>query len=512
MQIIRAVKYTFLIAGRETMNWTQKLTKHKVRALGRVCIAFWVKRPAGGKREKRIMIKDKNIGVCLGILALALGIVGAPAARAQGRMAAAGGTGGGTETSTASASATPDASSVADPAKKDEESTASAVDVPQDQGAPAAANPPQAATPAAKAPDPTPLPSPSMTGPLATAVPHEIAAGPFGKINVTGILSGMGWTEGNYAGFLGDTPTHYDVSNAQIFIQKTTGWFQFFLQGGAYNLPAVGTTFLGTPDTVKGFYGPFPQGYVKLVKGNFNVEVGALPTLIGAEYTFSFENMNIERGLLWNQENAVNQGVQANYTLGSLSLALTWNDGMYSSRLNWVWGLASYAFDSSNTLAFVGGGNLGHTGYGRAGTSVALNNEDIFNVIYTYVSGPWTISPYLQYTNVPKNLAVGFTSGASTFGGALLASYAFDDNWKLAGRVEYISDSGKGAGAANLLYGKGSDAWSFTLTPTYQWKTLFARADVSYVSAGSTTPGLALGPFGVSTTQTRFMFETGVLF
>jgi len=27
-----------------------------------------------------------------------------------------------------------------------------------------------------------------------------------------------------------------------------------------------------------------------------------LPTLIGAEYTFTFENMNIERGLLWNQE------------------------------------------------------------------------------------------------------------------------------------------------------------------------------------------------------------------
>src|SRR5258705_11502188 len=113
MQIIRAVKHTFLIAGRETMNWTQKLTKHKVRALGRVCIAFWVKRPAGGKREKRIMIKDKNIGVCLGILAMALGIVGAPAARAQGRMAA-GGTGGATETSTASTSATPAASSPAD--------------------------------------------------------------------------------------------------------------------------------------------------------------------------------------------------------------------------------------------------------------------------------------------------------------------------------------------------------------------------------------------------------------
>src|SRR5260370_28954312 len=95
------------------MNWTQKLTKHKVRALGRVCIAIWVKRPAGGKREKRIMIKNKNIGVCLGILALALGIVGAQAAQAQSLMAASG-TGGATETSTPSGSATPASSSPAD--------------------------------------------------------------------------------------------------------------------------------------------------------------------------------------------------------------------------------------------------------------------------------------------------------------------------------------------------------------------------------------------------------------
>jgi hypothetical protein len=94
----------------------------------------------------------------------------------------------------------------------------------------------------------------------------------------------------------------------------------------------------------------------------------------------------------------------------------------------------------------------------------------------------------------------------------LLASYAFDDNWKLSGRVEYIADSGKAAGAPNLLYGKGSDAWSFTLTPTYQWKVWFIRPEVSYISAGSTTPGSALGPLATSTSQTRFMLETGVLF
>jgi hypothetical protein len=52
---------------------------------------------------------------------------------------------------------------------------------------------------------------------------------------------------------------------------------------------------------------------------------------MGAEYTFTFENMNIERGLLWNQENAINRGIQVNQTIGK-SASLSWNDGFYSNR------------------------------------------------------------------------------------------------------------------------------------------------------------------------------------
>ena len=66
--------------------------------------------------------------------------------------------------------------------------------------------------------------------------------------------------------------------------------------------------FKATDKTLTNFYGSAPQGFVKLQAGkNTSFQIGALPTLIGAEYTFSFENMDIERGLLWNQENAVNR-------------------------------------------------------------------------------------------------------------------------------------------------------------------------------------------------------------
>ena len=161
----------------------------------------------------------------------------------------------------------------------------------------AAATPAPAAAPAA----PAPLPTPSMTAPLSTAAPpHTFSAGPFGTVAITGILSGIGMTQSNW--IPGDKSTHWDLSNGQIFLQKTTGWWQFDLQAGAYNLPDLGVPFLKTTDTLTALDGPLPVAYLKLVKGNFNVEIGELPTLVGAEYTFDFENMNIERGLLWNQE------------------------------------------------------------------------------------------------------------------------------------------------------------------------------------------------------------------
>jgi hypothetical protein len=483
-------------------------------------------------------MKNKTFGVCICLLTLGLVGLGAPASHARSRLAAGGsGEGSGTETtSTASSSTTPPASSSADlrqridalkaeladlntqlAAEKDREPAGSTADVPQDQGSPAPTTPAQAAAPAATPAAPMPLPSPSMSGPLATSVPHEISAGPFGKLEVTGILSGMGWTEGNHIS--GDMPTHVDVSNAQVFVQKTTGWFQFYLQGGAYNIPALGTPFTRTVDTVTGLFGPLPTGYLKLVKGNFNVEIGELPTLIGAEYTFDFENMNIERGLLWNQENAISRGIQLNDTYKKLTLAFSWNDGFYSNHYNWLTGSAAWAFNASNTLSFVGGGNVSGNARNTAavGGPVPLlqNNSMIFNLIYTYTHGNWIVSPYYQYTGVPKNATIGIGSSAHTNGGAVLVNYAFKHGFSLAARPEYIKSSGSvlDPNAINLMYGPGTGAFSFTLTPAYIKDGFFARGEFSIVSATNTTPTFAVfGPDGTKTNQPRGALEVGFMF
>jgi hypothetical protein len=282
--------------------------------------------------------------------------------------------------------------------------------------------------------------------------------------------------------------------------------------------------YIRTRNAINAFYGPFPQGFLKLAPtSNFSILAGKLPTLMGAEYTFSFENMNIQRGLLWNQENAVNRGVQVNYTAGPVALAASWNDGFYSNQYSWAWLSATWTVNSANSLAFVGGGNTRHSTKATPATPLFQNNEQIYNLIYTHTSGPWTIQPYLQYTHVPRIPKIGALHDASTYGAALLANYTFAPTSNLGGlklggfsipvRLEFIASTGSLAkGAPNLLYGPGSKAWSTTVTPTYQRNIFFMRTEFSFVGAAHSTPGMVFGPRGTNKTQARLLLETGVLF
>jgi Putative beta-barrel porin-2, OmpL-like. bbp2 len=380
-------------------------------------------------------------------------------------------------------------------------------------GAPAAAadSNQAAATPAPAAPAaPTALPAPSITGPLAGLPPAIFDAGPFGKIAVNGILSGGGMWQGDHVP--GDSNTQAALNNGQVFIQKTDGWFQFYLQAGAYTIPALATPFLSTQKTVSDLYGPLPTAFLKLqVAKNTSIEIGELPTLIGAEYTFDFENVNIERGLLWNQENAIVRGIQVNQTMGKFSASVSWNDGFYSDRYTWLSGSLAYT-NGPHSVSFVGGGNLGQTAFQTYATPVQ-NNGAIYNWIYTYSKGSWIIQPYVQYTNVPTNQKIGVIKGASTTGGAILLSHAFPHGFSLAGRWEYISSSGTPAQqAVNLMFGPGSSGTSVTVTPTFQYGGFFLRGDLAWVHAMNTTPGYVFGPTGSNVNQPRAVAEIGFLF
>ncbi len=373
------------------------------------------------------------------------------------------------------------------------------------------------ASSAPAAPATVTLPVPGMAGSLAfSSPPTALDTGVLGKWYVDGVLSGLGLVQSNAVQT--DKTGLADISNGQVFIQKIDGVIQFYAQVGAYSIPDLGTPYSHLTDTsnaLHNFFSAVPQAFLKIVPtGNFSIEAGKLPTLIGAEYTFDFENFNIERGLLWNQEPAVSRGVQANYTVGPVTLSLSLNDGYYSDRYNWLSGSATWVINPTNTLVFAAGGNLGRTGYGTIATPLAQNNSSIYNLIYTYNNAPLTITPYLQYSHVDANQSIGILKSANTYSGAVIANYVFTPKIQLAARAEYIQTDGSAndSNATNLLYGAGSGAFSFTLTPTYTINHFFVRADASVVAVTSLQDGDGFGHNGDQNTQFRGLLEGGIIF
>jgi hypothetical protein len=376
---------------------------------------------------------------------------------------------------------------------------------PQSGGQAAPAAPAAPATPAA----PMPLGNPAVAGPLSNLPPAVFDAGPLGKISVNGIVSGGGMVQGNAVA--SDNKTQASLTNGQVFIQKADGVFQFYIQAGAYNIPALATPFLETDKTLTNFYGPVPVGFVKLQAGkNTSFQAGSLPTLIGAETTFTFQNMNIERGLLWNFEPAISRGGQINQTMGKVSASFAVTDGYYSSRYNKLSGSLMYQ-DGAHMIMFVAGGNAGKTGYTTAATPV-LDNAKIYNIIYAFNKNGLILQPYFQYQNLSANKALGIGQGGSLTGGALLVSKAFKHGFSLAGRWEYIADSSTKGDFDILGAGPGSKATSFTATPTFQYGGFFFRGDISVVHGINAAPGNVFGPKGLDNNQARAVAEIGFIF
>jgi hypothetical protein len=180
-----------------------------------------------------------------------------------------------------------------------------------------------------------------------------------------------------------------------VFLQNTEGLLQYYFDVGVYTFPILGAPYFSTGTTVGDFYGPVPIAWAKIAPtDNFYIQGGKLPTLIGAENAFTFQNMNIERGLLFAQEPTISRGGQLGYTQGPLALALSWNDGFYSNRYTWLSGSATYTFDPANSLVLAAGGNFAHTAkvttttpfFQTTAVPLFQNNETLFTLSYNYNS------------------------------------------------------------------------------------------------------------------------------
>ena len=379
-------------------------------------------------------------------------------------------------------------------------------------GAQAPASAPAASPAAEEAAPAAPLSTFVLTGPLQWLPPATFDAGPLGKLSVNGIMTGFSQFQNNSVP--GDSSAQATLSNGQIFIQKPDGPVQFYVQAGVYTMQALSAPFTNAQDTMKNFYGPVPVAFMKVPVGKTtSFQIGSLPTLMGAESTFTYQNFNIERGIIWNQENAVNRGLQVNQALGKhLSASFSWNDGYYSNRYSFLSGSLTYT-NGHSTLVYDGMGNLSHTVFQTFATPVQ-NNGYMHAVIYTFSKGPLIISPYFQYGNYPQNAKVGILKSTSATGGALNVSYAFKKGFSLPGRFEYLTSSGSPTdGSLNLLgFGPGSAGTTFTATPTYQKGGMYLRGDLGWVHASNYTPGSVFDKSGTNNDQFRGVLEFGFIF
>src|SRR5579871_6125693 len=140
-----------------------------------------------------------------------------------------------------------------------------------------------AAAPAAPTP-PAPLPTFVLSGPLTWLPPATVDAGPFGKLAINGIITGYAMGQNNP--IPGDDTKQATLTNGSIFVQKADGTLQYFVQAGVYDFPTLGVPFANAQNT-NNLFGPVPVAFLKLATGKTTSwELGALPTLMGAEGAF----------------------------------------------------------------------------------------------------------------------------------------------------------------------------------------------------------------------------------
>lgn len=319
-----------------------------------------------------------------------------------------------------------------------------------------------------------------------------------------------------------DTPTgadltnRTDVSNAFLIVNKNAGTFRYGFAAGAYNIPVVGLALNRTTQSGANtsLYGAVPSMDIEYApNSSFNLMAGKLATFTGQESTYTYEDPNIQRGLIWNIETAVSRGVRASFTGSKFNGAVEVNDGFYSGNRIGFEGQITNSPSSNATFTFVW---VIPNSSAPGNTTASIANKRLYNPLVTYTRGKWTFAPYALFVDSPSSKALGYTSEEHAFGGVFNVAYALSSQWSFPLRVEYAKSGSSTKDLspnANLLgYGPGSSAWTYTLTPTYRHGIYFARAESSMVNVAHYAPHAAFGALGNLSNQFRTGIETGIQF
>lgn len=333
----------------------------------------------------------------------------------------------------------------------------------------------------------TPSPAPSPT-PTATPVP-VIAVAPeftFYQFGTSGV----------------NTPSA-DIGSGLLNFTINAGNLRATATVGAYTFPTVGFPLLpnNAPGANVNLYSALPVAALTYaLDSHLNIAAGKFGALLGQESPFTYQNLNIQRGIGWSMEPTIGRGVQIAYTNGPWSATLQENDAYYSGANRAFEGLFAWSPSVNTSLQFatiLPGQNI------PSNPTASVGNKAEYEVMYTRTIGRLQLLPSFLWVHSPASSILGYTSSADAGAGVLLANWTFSPQWSLALRYEEAwntsSSSDTNLNADLVGFGPGSAASSETITPAYRFgNSGVLRLEFSHVSA-------------TSLTQNRYGFEFGVM-
>ena len=339
----------------------------------------------------------------------------------------------------------------------------------------------------------------AMSGPTAI----QIDGGPLGPLQLSGGVDGYGYVLNNTPD--GSKNEGFNVGSAMVELQKTDGELQFTIEIGSVG----GNSTLGTntpaQTTINNFStGPLYAGYITIAPTGqpFTVSAGMLASLEGYEGTLDWVNPSQLTTAIFFVQNSQNRGVLGTYTQGPVELQVSFGDGYNTGVFNFVQALATYTINSTNILNVYYGGNEGRTGLnaktyggnngygnpdgGTVGTfEPQFANSQMIGAYYSYTQGNLNLVPEVQFQYAKQDAQLGLDKGMWNLGAALFGDYTFGTSpYSIGGWAEYFTShesANEAASGLSWFVAPNTEAVGTAVSPTWQYKDLFARANAGYI-------------------------------
>ena len=366
--------------------------------------------------------------------------------------------------------------------------------------------------------------------------PVALDGGPLGTLHVWAAADGYAYAiSGAGRDALGGDFTSKSLGatmmNTTIEVDKAASPIGFRLQVGPPNTPTLGKKPDYNESTIYPT-GPLFDAYVTAAPSrHVTLSAGHLEALEGFEEEYDWSNDNVLTTELVELQMSNTIGVGADYRRGRLDASVAFGESFDSGVWNTVqgrlaWRLGDDDDDEQQAVVF-GATNFGRTGpaahfYGEGATTYSeatvgygpdsnapLANSTLLGAFVTMTRGDLTVTPEIQYTYAKVDHRIGLDRFSSNLGAALFATWHFGDTpWSIGSWAEYFASNGPDAWFLNPR-AKGVGV---SVTPTWQGRHVFARADLGVLHLTQIGDGAGYGAHGTKRTLVMALVETGLMF